>query len=228
MEPRTYLTIDPVLSPKRAEKYWKGTISILQALSGSSPGEADLCPRLRGNVHMAWYVAHTKSGFEHKVKASIENQVKLRKLGNKIFRVVVPQEESLEVVKGQRRPVKHKVYPGYVFIEMEFEEDSWSLVKNTEGVTHFLGSTEIGKEPTPIKESEVQTILKRMGVATGPVVNLEVGDHVTVLIGPFTDFSGTIQEIDYDKHKTKVLLSVFGRETPVEFDFNQIEKIDED
>ncbi len=108
---------------------------------------------------MAWYVAHTKSGFEQKVKSSIENQVKLRKLGNKIFRVVVPQEESLEVVKGQRRPVKHKVYPGYVFIEMEFTEDSWSLIKNTEDVTHFLGSTETGKEPTPIKEAEVQTIL---------------------------------------------------------------------
>ena len=177
---------------------------------------------------MAWYVAHTKSGFEHKVKASIENQVKLRKLGNKIFRVVVPQEESLEVVKGKRRPVKHKVYPGYVFVEMEFTEDSWSLIKNTEGVTHFLGSTETGKEPTPIKEAEVQTILKRMGVAAGPSVDLEVGDHVTVLIGPFTDFNGIIQEIDYDKHKTKVLLSVFGRETPVEFDFNQIEKIDEE
>ncbi len=177
---------------------------------------------------MAWYVAHTKSGFEQKVKASIENQVKLRKLRNRIFQVVVPQEESLEVVKGQRRPVKHKVYPGYVFIEMEFDEDTWGLVRNTEGVTHFLGSTEMGKEPTPIKETEVQTILKRMGVAAGPSVDLEVGDSITVLIGPFTDFNGIIQEIDYDKQKTKVLLSVFGRETPVEFDFNQIEKVEEE
>ncbi len=177
---------------------------------------------------MAWYVAHTKSGFEHKVKASIENQVRLRKLGNKIFRIVVPQEESLEVVKGKRRPVKHKVYPGYVFIEMEYDEDTWGLIKNTEGVTHFLGSGETLKEPTPIKESEVQTILKRMGMEAGPSVDLEVGDHITVLIGPFTDFNGIIQEIDYDKQKTKVLLSVFGRETPVEFDFNQIEKVEEE
>ena len=177
---------------------------------------------------MAWYVAHTKSGFEQKVKASIENQVRLRKLGNRIFRVVVPQEESLEVVKGKRRPVKHKVYPGYVFIEMEFDEETWGLVRNTEGVTHFLGSMESAKEPTPIKETEVQTILKRMGVAAGPSVDLEIGDHITVLIGPFSDFNGIIQEIDFDKQKTKVLLSVFGRETPVEFDFNQIEKVEED
>ena len=177
---------------------------------------------------MAWYVAHTKSGFEQKVKVSIENRVNLRKMKNKIFQIVVPQEESLEVIKGQRRPVKHKVYPGYVFIEMEYDEESWGLIKNTEGVTHFLGSSESAREPTPIKESEVQTILKRMGMAAGPVVDLDMGDTITVLIGPFTDFTGMIQDLDLEKQKAKVLLSVFGRETPVEFDFNQIEKVKEE
>lgn len=172
---------------------------------------------------MAWYVAHTKSGCEKKVKDSIEQQVKNRNLKDKIFRVIVPQEEHLEVVKGSRHLVKHKVYPGYVFIEMILTDETWSLVKNTENVTHFLGTA---REPQPIKDSEMQIILKRMGMQSeGPVIDLAVGDSVVVLIGPFADFNGIIQEIDYDKMKAKVMLSVFGRETPVELSFNEIEKI---
>ena len=171
---------------------------------------------------MAWYVAHTKSGCEQKVKASVEQQAKVMGLKDKIFRVIVPQEEHLEVVKGSRTPVKHKVYPGYVFIEMVLTDETWALVKNTENVTHFLGTA---KEPMPIKDSEMQTILKRMGMqAEGPVIDLAVGDQTVVLIGPFADFNGIIQEIDYDNQKAKVMLSVFGRETPVELSFNEIEK----
>lgn len=171
---------------------------------------------------MAWYVAHTKSGCEQKVKSSIEQQAKVMGLRNRIFRVIVPQEEHLEVVKGSRKPVKHKVFPGYVFIEMVLTDETWALVKNTENVTHFLGTA---REPMPIKDSEMQTILKRMGVeSSGPVIDLAIGDEVTVLNGPFTDFTGIIQEIDYDKKKAKVMLSVFGRETPVELSFNEIEK----
>ncbi|HEX9744386.1 MAG TPA: transcription termination/antitermination protein NusG [bacterium] len=171
---------------------------------------------------MAWYVAHTKSGCEQKVKSSIEQQAKVLGLRDKIFRVIVPQEEHLEVVKGSRKPVKHKVFPGYVFVEMVLTDETWALIKNTENVTHFLGTA---REPMPIKENEMQTILKRMGMQSeGPVIDLTVGDEVVVLNGPFTDFNGVIQEIDYDKKKAKVMLSVFGRETPVELSFNEIEK----
>jgi len=176
---------------------------------------------------MAWYIAHTKSGSENKVAKAIERQAEIRDFQHLIFRVLVPTEERLEVVKNQRRPVKHKVYPGYVFIEMELTDETWSLVKNTEGVTHFVGSS--GKEPVPVKDSEMQTILKRMGMDTGlPLIDLEAGDHVRALIGPFADFTGVIQEIDLDKQKSKVMLSVFGRDTPVEFEFNQIEKCTEE
>ena len=174
---------------------------------------------------MAWYVAHTKSGCEKKVKDSIEQQAKVLGLRDKIFRVIVPQEEHLEVVKGSRKPVKHKVYPGYVFIEMILTDETWSLIKNTENVTHFLGTA---KEPQPIRDGEIQVILKRLGMqAEGPVIDLAIGDQVVVLIGPFADFNGVIQEIDYDKQKAKVTLSVFGRETPVELSFNEIEKLAE-
>ncbi len=171
---------------------------------------------------MAWYVAHTKSGCEQKVKSSIEQQAKVLGLKDRIFRVIVPQEEHLEVVRGSRAKVKHKVYPGYVFVEMVLTDETWALVKNTENVTHFLGTA---REPMPIKDLEMQTILKRMGMqAEGPVIDLAITDQVVVLIGPFADFNGIIQEIDYDKQKAKVMLSVFGRETPVELSFNEIEK----
>ena len=176
---------------------------------------------------MAWYIAHTKSGAEKKVAKAITRQVELAGLKYLIFNILVPEEERLEVVKNQRRPVKHKVYPGYVFVEMELTDETWALVRNTEGVTHFVGSS--GKEPVPVKEGEMQTILKRMGMDSGlPQIDLEAGNSVRVLIGPFADFTGVIQEIDFEKQKAKVMLSVFGRDTPVEFDFNQIEKSSED
>jgi len=171
---------------------------------------------------MAWYVAHTKAGCEQKVKQSIDHQARALGMRDKIFRIIVPQEEHLEVVKGSRTPVKHKVFPGYVFVEMVLTDETWALVKNTENVTHFLGTA---REPMPIRDTEMQTILKRMGMQSeGPVIDLAVADQVVVLIGPFADFNGIIQEIDYDKQKAKVMLSVFGRETPVELSFNEIEK----
>ncbi|HYE77859.1 MAG TPA: transcription termination/antitermination protein NusG [bacterium] len=174
---------------------------------------------------MAWYIAHTKSGFESKVKKAIESQTRLKKLTGKIFRVLVPEEEKLEMVRNQKRPVKHKVYPGYVFIEMELTNETQSLIRDIDGVTHFVGQS--GKEPLPVKPEEMATILKRLGETTAaPQIDLEVGDNVKVLMGPFADFDGTIQDIDLEKGKAKVLLSVFGRETPVEFEFTQIEKVE--
>jgi transcriptional antiterminator NusG len=177
---------------------------------------------------MAWYIAHTKSGVEKKVAKAIERQVEIHGMRHLIFRILVPEEERLEVVKNQRRPVKHKVYPGYVFVEMELTDETWAMVRNTEGVTHFVGSSD-RNQPVPVKEAEIQTILKRMGMDTGlPIIDLDAGDNVRVLIGPFADFTGVIQEIDLEKQKAKVMLSVFGRDTPVEFEFNQIEKSSEE
>lgn len=177
---------------------------------------------------MAWYIAHTKSGFESKVKKAIENQARLKKLTAKIFRVLVPEEEKLEKVRNQTRPVKHKVYPGYVFIEMELTNDTQALIKDVDGVTHFVGGNS-GKEPLPVKTEEMQLILKRLGETTAlPQIDLEVGESVRVLQGPFADFEGTVQDIDLEKQKAKVMLSVFGRETPVEFEFSGIEKIGKD
>lgn len=177
---------------------------------------------------MAWYIAHTKSGAEKKVLKAILRQVEIQGFRHLIFNILVPEEERLEVVKNQRRPVKHKVYPGYVFVEMELTDETWALVRNTEGVTHFVGASD-KQQPVPVKESEIQTILKRMGMDTGlPQIDLDAGDTVRVLIGPFADFTGVIQEIDLEKQKAKVMLSIFGRDTPVEFDFNQIEKSSEE
>ena len=177
---------------------------------------------------MAWYIAHTKSGFESKVKKAIENQSRLKKLTGKIFRVIVPEEEKLEKVRNQTRPVKHKVYPGYVFIEMELTNETQALIKDIDGVTHFVGGAS-GKEPLPVKPEEMQLILKRMGETTNlPQIDLAPGDSVRVLAGPFADFEGAIQDLDLEKNKARVLLSVFGRETPVEFEFTQIEKLSKD
>lgn len=177
---------------------------------------------------MAWYIAHTKSGFESKVKKAIEKEARLKKLTGKIFRVLVPEEEKLEKVRNQTRPVKHKVYPGYVFIEMELTNETQSLIKDIDGVTHFVGGAS-GKEPLPVKPEEMQLILKRMGETTAlPQIDLEVGELVRVLQGPFSDFEGAVQDIDLEKQKAKVMLSVFGRETPVEFEFSQIEKLGKD
>ncbi|MCG3150812.1 MAG: Transcription termination/antitermination protein NusG [bacterium] len=179
---------------------------------------------------MAWYIAHTKSGFESKVKRAIESQRRLKKLEAKIFRVLVPEEEKIERVRANEKPraVKHKIYPGYVFIEMELTNETQALIKDIDGVTHFVGGAS-GKEPLPVKQEEIQLILKRMGEMTAlPQIDLEVGETVRVLQGPFADFEGTVQDIDLEKQKAKVMLSVFGRETPVEFEFVGIEKVGKD
>lgn len=177
---------------------------------------------------MAWYIAHTKSGFESKVKKAIESQRRLKKLEAKIFRVLVPEEEKLEKVRNQTRPVKHKVYPGYVFIEMELTNETQALIKDVDGVTHFVGGAS-GKEPLPVKPEEMQLILKRLGETTAlPQIDLEAGETVRVLQGPFADFEGTVQDIDMEKQKAHVMLSVFGRETRVEFEFSGIEKVSKD
>ncbi|AKX95333.1 transcription termination/antitermination protein NusG [Moorella thermoacetica] len=174
-------------------------------------------------MEKAWYVIHTYSGYENKVKANLEKRVESMNMGDKIFRVVVPMEDEVQIKDGKRKIVKRKVYPGYVMVEMVLTDASWYVVRNTPGVTGFVGT---GNKPIPLREEEVDQILQQMGVEEPrPRIDVTVGENVRVTSGPFENFIGSIEEIMPDKGKLRVLVSMFGRETPIELDFNQIEKI---
>ncbi|AKS37100.1 antitermination protein NusG [Anoxybacillus gonensis] len=173
-----------------------------------------------------WYVIHTYSGYENKVKTNLEKRVESMGMQDKIFRVVVPEEEETDTKGGKKKVVKKKVFPGYVLVEMIMTDDSWYVVRNTPGVTGFVGSAGAGSKPTPLLEEEVSAILKRMGVDLIELdFDFELNEAVRIKEGPFANFVGTIQEIEIDKQKVTVLVDMFGRETPVELDFSQIEKI---
>lgn len=169
-----------------------------------------------------WYVIHTYSGYENKVKTNLEHRIASMDMADKIFRVVVPTEEEVEIKNGQRRTVQKKIFPGYVLVEMMLEDDSWYVVRNTPGVTSFVGS---GTTPTPLPENEVQAILKQMREEKPQVrVTYQKGNRVKIIDGPFAEFMGSIDEVNTEKNKLRVLVSMFGRETPVELDFLQVEK----
>ncbi|PLS10281.1 transcription termination/antitermination protein NusG [Neobacillus cucumis] len=173
-----------------------------------------------------WYVVHTYSGYENKVKANLEKRVESMGMADKIFRVVVPEEEETEIKNGKKKVVKRKVFPGYVLVELVMTDDSWYVVRNTPGVTGFVGSAGSGSKPTPLLPEEVTVLLKRMGVEEMRVdVDYEIGETVRVKEGPFANFTGSIEEMDKDRAKLKVLVNMFGRDTPVELDFTQIEKL---
>ncbi|PKR83099.1 transcription termination/antitermination protein NusG [Heyndrickxia camelliae] len=173
-----------------------------------------------------WYVVHTYSGYENKVKANLEKRVESMGMQDKIFRVVVPEEEETDIKNGKKKVVKRKVFPGYVLVELVMTDDSWYVVRNTPGVTGFVGSAGSGSKPTPLLPDEVSVILKHMGMDERRVdINFEVGETVTVKEGPFANFTGKIEEIDRDKGRVKVSVNMFGRETPVDLVFTQIDKI---
>ncbi|MBO1005428.1 transcription termination/antitermination protein NusG [Pseudogracilibacillus auburnensis] len=173
-----------------------------------------------------WYVVHTYSGYENKVKANLEKRVESMGMQDKIFRVIVPEEEETDIKNGKKKTVKKKVFPGYVLVEIIMTDDSWYVVRNTPGVTGFVGSAGSGSKPTPLMPDEINVILKRMGMEEKRTdVNFELDETVTVIEGPFANFTGKINDIDLDKGKAKVMVNMFGRETPVEVDFSQINKI---
>ncbi|MBU5594690.1 transcription termination/antitermination protein NusG [Amphibacillus sp. MSJ-3] len=173
-----------------------------------------------------WYVVHTYSGYENKVKTNLEKRLASMGMEDKIFRILVPEDEETEVKNGKRKVSMKKVFPGYVLAEMIMTDDSWYVVRNTPGVTGFVGSTGSGSKPTPLLPEEAEVILKRMGMKETVVdIDFEEGESITVLDGPFSDFTGTIEQIDLDRQKVKVHVNMFGRETPVELDFSQIKKI---
>ncbi|SDN92507.1 transcription termination/antitermination protein NusG [Alkalicoccus daliensis] len=173
-----------------------------------------------------WYVVHTYSGYENKVKMNLERRVESMNMVDKIFRVLVPVEEETEVKNGKSKQVTKKVFPGYVIVEMVMTDDSWYVVRNTPGVTGFVGSSGAGSKPTALLPEEAEDVLKKMGVeAPRQEVDFDLKESVKVKEGPFADFIGTIEDISAEKQKLKVHVNMFGRETPVELDFNQVEKI---
>ena len=176
-----------------------------------SQAKKDLEPR--------WYVVHTYSGYENKVKTDLEKTVKNRELEDYFFDIVVPLEEQIEIKDGKRKTNLKKVFPGYVLIKMIVTEESWYIVRNTRGVTGFVGS---GTDPIPLSTEEIRNMGFEVAVVN---VDYDVDDSVKVVNGPLLGFIGTVQEINKDKNKVKVLVSMFGRETPVELDFSQVEKI---
>lgn len=170
-----------------------------------------------------WYVIHTYAGYENKVKTNLDKRVESMEMQDKIFRVLVPMEKEIEIKNGQKKTTMRKVFPGYVLVEMIMEDDSWFVVRNTPGVTGFVGP---GSKPVPLSESEVQHILKQMGLDEGrPKYDFRVKEQVRVISGPFNNFTGTIEEIHPERGKLKVSVSMFGRETPVELNFDQVEKL---
>jgi transcriptional antiterminator NusG len=171
----------------------------------------------------AWYVIHCYSGYENKVHHSIEQRIETMGMQDMIFDVVVPTEEEIEIKEGKRRTVKKNVFPGYILVQMILTEDSWYVVRNTPGVTGFVG---MGTEPTPLRPDEVASILNRME-AEAPKVkfDFQIDEKVRIGTGPFADFIGTVSEIDQEKAKVRVMVSFFGRETPVELDFMHVEKV---
>jgi len=171
-------------------------------------------------MEQRWYVVHTYSGYENKVKTDLEKTVKNRDLEEFFFDIVVPMEEQIEIKEGKRKANLKKVFPGYVLIKMIVTEETWYIVRNTRGVTGFVGS---GTDPIPLTDEEI----RNMGFEEVPInVDYEVNDSVQILNGAFKDFIGTVKEINKEKHKVKVLVSMFGRETPVELEFSQVQKAD--
>ena len=177
---------------------------------------------MEGN-QKSWFVVHTYSGYEERVKKNLEQRIKYMDSGDEISQVIIPTEVEIEVKNGQRRNVDKKILPGYILVQMKLSDQSWNIVRNTPGVTGFVGS---GSKPTPLEEGEVNQILKQMEAEAPRVrVGFRKGQSVRVTNGPFIDFVGVVDEISVEKGKVKVLLSLFGRETPVELDFLQVEKL---
>jgi transcriptional antiterminator NusG len=197
--------------------------SIPSGYSGSRSGQyaqGEMPPE--ASTEPAWYVIHCYSGYENKVRHNLEQRIETMGMKDRIFDVVIPTQEEIEVREGKRRTVERHIFPGYVLVNMSLSEESWYVVRNTPGVTGFVG---MGNLPTALRPEEVSQIIKRMEAEAPTVkVTFKVGERVRIIDGPFNDFRGTVAEIDMERTKVRVMVSFFGRETPVELDFLQVEK----
>jgi transcriptional antiterminator NusG len=207
---------------EESENVEENDVSAGESSSEESGGSEEQLPLIEDDGR-SWFVVHCYSGYENKVRHSIEQRIETMGMQDKIFDVVVPTEEEIEIKDGKRRTVERRVFPGYILVQLIMDEDSWYVVRNTPGVTGFVG---MGSEPTPLREDEVTKIMNRME-AEAPKVkfNFQPGQKVRIRSGPFSDFIGTVEEIDIDRAKVKVLVSFFGRETPVELDFLHVENV---
>ncbi len=170
-----------------------------------------------------WFVIHSYAGYENKVQKNLMHRIESMHMQDKIFQIVVPTEEEVELKDGVRRTTERRIFPGYILVEMVMDEDSWYVVRNTPGVTGFVGS---GNKPIPLRDDEVNRIVKRMEAEAPKIkVSFKEGQKVRIVEGPFEDFMGTVDEIDLDRARVKVLVNFFGRETPVELDFLQVERV---
>lgn len=171
----------------------------------------------------AWFVIHCYSGYENKVRHNLEQRIESMGMKDEIFDVVIPTQEEIEVRDGKRRSIERHVFPGYVLVNMRMSEESWYVVRNTPGVTGFVG---MGNDPIPLRPEEVSQILKRMEAEAPTImVTYKPGEKVRIVDGPFNDFHGTVDEIDMDRSKVRVMVNFFGRSTPIELDFLQVEKV---
>ncbi|MGH3141874.1 MAG: transcription termination/antitermination protein NusG, partial [Gaiellales bacterium] len=195
----------------------------VRAAAEPEPAPVDEDP-FRG--HGDWYVVHTYSGYENKVKANLESRIKTMQMEGKIFGVHIPMEDVMEIKSGKKQVVKKKQFPGYLLVRMVYDNDSWYVVRNTPGVTGFVAAG-TGSKPTPLSRREVEKILSVKKEEVKPQFRLgfEEGDVVRIISGPFADFNGTISEINLDQSKLKVLVNIFDRETPVELSFDQVAKV---
>ena len=214
---------------KQAETEEKVSLSDQPVLTDSESAPARNEPPIEEQLPVeptgdqpAWYVIHCYSGYENKVRHNLEQRIETMDMKDKVFDVVVPTQEEIEVRDGKRRTVERHIFPGYVLINMILSEESWFVVRNTPGVTGFVG---MGTLPTPLRPEEVAQILKRMEAEAPTVkVTFKVGERVRIIDGPFNDFRGVVSEIDMERTKARVMVPFFGRETPVELDFLQVEK----
>jgi transcriptional antiterminator NusG len=175
-------------------------------------------------VQGEWYVVHTYSGYENKIKVDLSKRVESMNMQDKIFEVIIPEAQEVEYKGGKRKVTSRRVFPGYVIVNMIMDEDSWYVVRHTPGVTGFVGS---GNKPVPLQNDEIQKILQQMGLVESKpqIIDIEIGENVRVKTGPFANFEGIVRELLPDRGKIRVNISMFGRETPVELDYEQIEKV---
>lgn len=180
-------------------------------------------PRQQLQQQRGWYVLHTYSNYEDAVARNLKQRIESLGMEDKIFNVLVPKEKKIKIKGGKREVIEERIYPGYVLVEMIVDDDSWYVVRNTPRVTGFVGS---GVTPIPISSEEVKSLQKRMGVTEPKYkINIMAGDLVKIIDGPFKDFDGKVAEVDEERGKTKILISLFGRETPITLDFLQVKKI---
>lgn len=201
--------------------------SVEESVSSDVPAE-DVDPEVAealAKAHLPWYVVHTYSGFEARVKLTLEERIRTAGVQDKFGRIIVPQEKVVELVKGEKKTSSRKFFPGYMLIQCELNDDTWHLVNDTPKVTGFVGDSH---NPVPLSPQEVQNLFEQMeggAQKARPKVQFEEGDSVKVIDGPFADFNGTVDEVKPEKGKLRVLISIFGRNTPVELDFIQVEKV---